>query len=251
MDPLSRPASSGAPYPPVYPPPPERYGPPQRPEQTPEPTALVPHEPGGESRAPVQAQVLERTVIPYSLPPEEPRKQNRVWQGIKWPLRKALLGIYMLGEAIRKHKREAMVIGALLLALIVTGAVVYQVTRPAPPRVAVEQPNPPPLPASVLHYLHARQHFDAAEMWAAYNSTARSSLNTTEPKLQTALNQQKAAGLAITRYVYTGGYRSPDGTSHYTVEVYASEQGQSGVFTWYFQVGSDGLIQQRLDLTPQ
>lgn len=197
-------------------------------------------------------EVMERPE-PYitALPPEEPRKRNPVWRAIKWPLRKLLLGIYLVGEATRKHKREAFIVLALLLALIVTGGVVYQVTRPAPPPVAIDQPALPALPASVIHYLHARQHFDAGEMWNAYNATARSSLQTTEPQLQTALNQEKAAGLTITRYVYTGGYRSPDGTSHYTIEVYASEQGQSGVFTWFFDVGTDGLITQRLDLTPQ
>ncbi len=254
VDRFTPPASSGAPHSPVYPPPPESY-PPQ-----PGPTALTPadaSDPAGE--APTKSlpqmalmEVMERPA-PYSsmLPPEEPRKRNPVWRAIKWPLRKLLLGIYLVGEATRKHKREAIVVGVLLLALIVTGGVVYQATRPAPPPVAIDQPTLPALPASVIHYLHARQHFDAAEMWAAYNATARNSLQTTEPQLQAALNQEKAAGLTITRYVYTSGYRSPGGTSHYTIEVYASEQGQSGVFTWFFDVGTDGLITQRLDLTPQ
>ena len=32
------------------------------------------------------------------LPPEEPRKRNPVWQAIKWPVRKLLLGIYYLNR---------------------------------------------------------------------------------------------------------------------------------------------------------
>lgn len=246
MDSQPRPPSGGVVNPPVSMPP-EGTPPPQ----TPDTTALVPAEPASEMQPMTVLEATARPVTDPYRPPDDRRPRNAVWQGIKWPLRKALLGAYLAVEVIRRHKREALVVGALLLALFVTGAVVYQVTRPAPPRVAVEKPALPSLPASVMHYLHARQRFDAAEMWAAYNATARSQLKTTEPQLQTALNQEKSAGLQITRYVYTGGYQSPDGTSHYTIEVYASEQGQSGVFTWYFEVGRDGLISQRLDLTPQ
>lgn len=225
----------GASQSPVYPPPPEGY--------TPQP-------------APAQARVtlveVSKPSVPLTtLPPQEPRKRNPVWQAIKWPLRKALLGIYLALEAARRHKREAFVVGGLLLALVITGGVVYAATRPAPPPVTVERSTLPALPASVIHYLHARQRFDAAELWNTYDTTARSQLQTTEAKLQTSLNQEKAAGLSIDRYIYSGGYQSPDGTSHYVIEVYASEQGQTGVFTWYFDVGANGLITQRLDLTPQ
>ena len=65
--------------------------------------------------------------------------------------------------------------------------------------MAIAKPALPALPASVIHYLHARQHFDAAEMWAAYNPTARANLKTTESALQTSLNQEKSAGLVITQ----------------------------------------------------
>lgn len=233
MEPQSHHVSPGAPQSPVYPPPPESYTPPAPTQQV----ALM--------------EAPQRSAPLTTLPPEEPRKRNPFWQGVKWPLRKLLLGIYLVIEATRRHRREAMVVGALLLALLITGGVVYQVTRPAPPPVTVERSTLPALPASVILYLHGRQHFNAAELWNAYDSTARSQLQTTETQLQTSLNQEKAAGLSIDRYVYTGGYQSPDGTSHYLVEVYASEQGQSGVFTWFFDVGTNGLITQRLDLTPQ
>lgn len=245
------PMSSEAPYSPVSPPPEHT------PEHTPEPGALVPTEPPPYAPSSSTTQpmtILEANARPATSPHrliEEPRRRNAVWQGIKWPLRKALLGAYDLTEAVRRHKRVTLVICALLLALIATGVGVYQLTRPAPPPVTIEQPTLPQLPASVIHYLHARQHFDAAEMLAAYNATARGQLKTTQAQLQTALNQEKSAGLQITRYVYTGGYQAPGGVAHYTIEVYASEQGQSGVFTWYFEVGPDGLIVQRLDLTPQ
>ncbi len=86
-------------------------------------------------------------------------------------------------------------------------------------------------------------------MWASLDPSARTQLKATETQLQASLNQEKAAGLTISRYVYSGGYHAPDGTAHYVVEVYASEQGQSGAFTWYFTVGTNGLITQRLDLT--
>ena len=233
MEPQAHPALPGAPQSPVYPPPPESYTPPP---------------------APAQVALMEpprRSAPLTTLPPEEPRKRNPFWQAVKWPLRKLLLGIYLVIEASRKHRREAAIVGALLLVLLVTGVVVYQVTRPAPPPVTVERSSLPALPASVILYLHGRQHFNAAELWSAYDTTARSKLQTTEAQLQTSLNQEKAAGLSIDRYVYSGGYQSPDGTSHYTIEVYASEQGQTGVFTWYFDVGTNGLITQRLDMTPQ
>lgn len=232
MEPQAPLASPGAPQSPVYPPPPESYAPPAQTQ-----VALM--------------EAPQRPAPLTTLPPEEPRKRNPFWKAIKWPLRKLLLGIYLLLEVMRKHKREATVVGVLLLALVITGGVVYQATRPAPPPVTVERSSMPALPASVILYLHGRQHFNAAELWSAYDSTARSQLQTTEAQLQTSLNQEKSAGLSIDRYVYSGGYQSPDGTSHYTIEVYASQQGQTGVFTWYFDVGTNGLITQRLDMTPQ
>ncbi len=186
---------------------------------------------------------------PNGAPPAGSRSRNRVWRGVKWPLRKLLLGAYLAGEAIHSRQREALAIGVLLLALLVTGGV-FAATRPAPAPANVEQTALPSLPASVRHYLHARQRFDAAEAWAAFDATGQSALKTTEPQLRAAFDQQKKAGFTITRYVYSGGYRTPDGASHYTIEVYATEQGHASVSTWYFAMGSDGLIMRELDLTP-
>lgn len=173
-----------------------------------------------------------------------------LWRGVKWPLRKLLLGAYLAGDAIRRRPLAALAVGALTLAALITSTAVIVATRPpVSPTVTIEQSAPPPLPASVLRYLHARQRFDAAEMWAAYDAPGRRNLKISESQLQATLDQQRKAGLTITRYVYSGGFKAPDGTTHASIEVYATERGHTSVTTWYFVVGADGLIQRQVDLT--
>jgi hypothetical protein len=93
-------------------------------------------------------------------------------------------------------------------------------------------------------YLRGRQRFDAANVWAAYDATGRSNLKVSQSQLQAMLDQQRKAGLTITRYVYSGGFRAPDGTMRVSIEVYTTEHDHASVATWYFVVGTDGLIQR-------
>ncbi len=170
------------------------------------------------------------------------RRPSPVWQAIKWPLRKALLGIYIGIQAARRRKAVALVVSALLIGLIATAVIVRQLTLPAASGVAIDQPGLPSIPASVMRYLHGQETYNAQEMWNSLDSSARAQSGSSESQLQATLNQERAQDVQITRYVYSGGYQSPDGTSHYTIEVYAMKSGQMGTFTWYFVVGSNGLI---------
>lgn len=195
------------------------------------------------------ADVAEPTQpLPSSAQPVAERASGLLWRGVKWPLRKLLLGAYLAGDGIRRRPLVALSVGALALAAILTGTAVVVATRPPAPPVVVEQSTPPPLPASVLRYLRARQRFDAAEMWAAYDASGHSDLKMSEAQLQTMLDQQRKAGLTITRYVYSGGFSAPDGTTRASIEVYTTEHGHASVATWYFVVGADGLIQRQVDL---
>lgn len=182
-------------------------------------------------------------------------RPNPLWQVVKWPVRKALLGASLAVDALHRRSRVALGIAVIVALALIVGGVIFAVTRSAPPRssappiVRVEQPALPPLPATVQRFLHARQRFDAAGMWPAYDTAGQRALGMTESQLQAALDQQKRAGETITRYVYTGGYKAPDGTAHYTIEAYMVQQGHTTVFTWYLDVGSDGMITRLTDLT--
>lgn len=197
-------------------------------------------------------------VSTHPAEPHTPREWPKVtfWQAVKWPARKLLLGVYVIAETMRTQPRKALAITAIILAVLVAGGVASQTQRPIirakpAPLVAVEQPGRPPLPISVQRYLQGQQRFNADEMWAAIAPATRTSMTLTKEQFSAMIAQQKADGLRIMRYVYSGGYRAPDGTAHYTIEAYASEKGKAHHFTWFFGVDADGLITQRVDLTPQ
>jgi hypothetical protein len=166
-----------------------------------------------------------------------------VWRAIKWPLRKTLLAIYLALQAARRHKLVAVVVSALLIGLIATALVVRQLTLPGPPALAIDQPGLPPISASVLHFLHGQETYNAQEIWDSLDPTTRAQSGATESDIQSSLNQARAQGAQITRLIYSGGYQASDGTSHYTIEVYSTQSGrQVKPFTMIFSVGSNGLI---------
>ncbi len=204
--------------------------------------------PGGGAYAPPPAALA--VVAPPGPPPEDDsdrydpdvRPSSPVWQAIKWPLRKALLGLYIAIQAVRRHKLVTLVVSALLIGLIVTALIVRQLTLSGTTALAIEKPSLPAIPASVVHYLHGQATYNAQEMWDSLDTAARTKSSSTESQIQTTLNQERSQGVHVTRYIYSGGYQAPDGSSYYTIEVYALKSGQLGSFTWYFTVGSNGLI---------
>lgn len=166
--------------------------------------------------------------------------QALVWEAVKWPLRKALLGVYLAAQAARRRPVIALVVLVALLALLGAGLVVHQMT--APPTVTIEQPSLPSLPASVTTYLHGQRTFNGHEVWASMDTAARRAGRGSETGLQYALDQERAQGLQITRYVYSGGYRPAGGQAHYTVEVDFTQGGKTGSHTWFFTIDATGLI---------
>jgi hypothetical protein len=188
----------------------------------------------------------EALQAPAEPPPDryapDPKPRSPVWEAIKWPLRKALLGIYLGIQAARRHKLITLGVVVLLVALIGAGGVVYELTALAPPKVTIERPDLPALPASVLHYLHGEETFNAKEVWDSLDPDARTASGATEGQLQAGLDQARAQGNQTTRIVYSGGYRAADGTSHYTIEIYGSVSGQPETGTLYIVVGTNGLI---------
>lgn len=172
----------------------------------------------------------------------DPKPRSQVWEGFKWPLRKALLGVYLGVQAARRHKRVALVVTVLLIGLIATGVVVRQLTLPGPPPLTIERPGLPALPNSVIHYLHGEITFNGQEVWDSLDPSARSQSGVTENQVQASLNQERAQGVQTTRMVYSGGYHASDGTSHYTIEIYGTLSGQAQIVTLYIVVGTSGLI---------
>ena len=69
-----------------------------------------------------------------------------MWQAIKWPLRKALLGLYIAIQAVRRHKLVTLVVSAMLIGLIVTTLIVRQLTLTGSTALAIEKPSLPAIP---------------------------------------------------------------------------------------------------------
>jgi hypothetical protein len=172
----------------------------------------------------------------------DPKPRSPVWEAIKWPLRKALLGIYLGVQLVRRHKLIALVTVALLIALIGAGVLVRQLTLPGPPPLTIERAGLPKLPNSVIHYLHGQVTFNGQEVWDSLDPTARTQTGSTERQIQASLDQERAQGVRTTRLVYSGGYQATDGTSHYTVEITGIFSGQPQTVTLYIVVGPSGLI---------
>lgn len=242
------------------------------PEQRPEPRGPLnaSAQPGSSDAPGASADLTPAPVADTSLPtlhmplhPERLRGRSAgaplrsvIWEAVKWPIRKTLLGVSLAADALRRRSPVARTVAVVILLPLFVGGAIFAATRIAglgapAPIVQVEQPALPSLPISVQRFLRARQRFDGAGVWATYDAAGRRALGATEPQLQSTFNQQKAAGEVITRYVYTGGYKVSGGTAHYTIEAYMTQHGHTTINTWYFEVGADGLITGLTDLTPQ
>lgn len=198
--------------------------------------------------------------------PEPPKRQTAFWRALKWPLRKFFKLLYFVGRAARRHRVAAVLTVLVLAALGGATFGLYQYTHPssrtgqAPTGSTAGQSNvpftiinqqPPVLPASVIHWLHGHQAFDAHEMWNSLSPQAQDNLklqNVSEQDLQSQLNQEKAAGLHYDEYIYTGGFSPPGNDANFTVQVIVTHDGQSTVRTWYFVVNPNGQIVVPLDI---
>lgn len=191
--------------------------------------------------------------------PEPPPKPSRFWRVVKWPLRKLFLVLYVIGSAIKRHRRIAL---AALAVLVLVGGGTYGLYRVTHPRaagqpggsIASTQPETPftvtsapvpPLPNAVIASLHAHKTFNAKEFWNSLDSQFQAYLTVNqldESAYQQIYDQEKAAGVVYDQFIYVGGYLAADGVGNYTVEpVYHIGQ-QEGIDIWYFTVDPNGQI---------
>lgn len=200
--------------------------------------------------------------------PREQRSPQAWWAtAIKWPLRHLLKGVYLGAVAVKKHRVTSLVIFLLLFGLLASTVIIYQATHPArsarTPSVVTTQPDTPftivtsqapPLPQSVINWLHGHKTYNAQELWSSLDARGQQSFTQQgldQSGLASLLAKQKAAGLQFQQFIYTGGYVLPDGSSNYTVEVVEHQGSASAVVTWFFQVDQSGQIAGAYDLSPQ
>lgn len=189
----------------------------------------------------------------FAYEPEPPRRQPRFWRIVKWPIRKALKGVYLIGSAARRHKIIALVVLLLIIALSAGGVEVYRIANPAP-SIPISDADRPALPDSVHHWLHGFVTFNAHEMWDSLSPQMQATLeqqNASETSLQGVLDQNRTSNTTV-QYHYTGGYQSSQGVSYYVVQVVLRSDNGSGELTWYFVVDdSTGKISLWQDISPQ
>lgn len=239
------PASVAAPqhnYPQPYPQP---Y-PPQRPQTAPP----VPYNP--------QAVAVAEPPSPphpdlYAPPP--PKPQSRFWKAVKWPIRQAIKGIYLLFSAAGRHKVVTAIILGTLLLFTTGGVVLYRALHPDTVDAHITtQANLPPLPAGVKQWIDGFRTYNGQEAWDAMSLAGQQQAiqqgNSAEA-LQSQLDQLKSQGVEFQEFVYTGGYVAPDGSGQYMVTAKGTQNGQSGVLTWFFLTDPTGKIEIAVNTTPQ
>jgi hypothetical protein len=194
--------------------------------------------------------------------PEPPPQPSRFWRMVKWPLRKLFLALYVIGSAIKRHRRAALVVLALLV--LVGGGTygLYRATHPQPASTARQtggasgstQPQTPftitsaptpPLPNAVIAALHAHKTYNAKEFWDGLSPDFQAYLQANqlgESAYQQIYDQEKAAGVVYDQFIYVGGYLAIDGVGNYTVEAVAHVGQQEGIDIWYFTVDPNGQI---------
>ena len=218
----------------------------------------VPDQPSSPADAPVEP-ATALAVLPappptpiYIYEPEPPRKQSRFRRAVKWPLRKGLKSVYMIGRAAHRHKLIALVVVALLIALGAGSYEAYRIANPEP-SIPISDASRPAIPDSVHHWLHGFVAFNAQEMWDSLSPQMQSTLeqaNNSETTLQGALDQNKSSHLTV-NYHYAGGYQTARGASYYIVQVSMRGDSGAGELTWYFVVDdATGKISLWQDISP-
>jgi hypothetical protein len=197
--------------------------------------------------------VLDASPPAYIYEAEQPRRTSRFWRVVKWPMRKLLKSLYLLGRTASRHKAIALVTLLLLVAIAAGGVIAYRTANPEP-SIPIANASRPAIPASVHHWLHGFISFNAREMWDSLSPQMKSTLeqaNSGETALQGVLNQDKAGHVTV-EYRYVGGYQTSQGNSYYVVQV--NLRGDQGVaaLTWYFVVDdTSGQISLWRDISPQ
>jgi hypothetical protein len=200
----------------------------------------------------------------------EKPKQAFIWKVVKWPIKTLLKVIYVTGSAAKRHRAVAIVL-LLIVALFAAGAYgLYQATHPATPATAgtgsgstsqsdatpftIISGSQPPLSPGVITFLHAYKTFDGHQLWSSLSPGLQQTIESngvSADQLNSDLQQEKQAGLAYTEFIYTGGFLSPDGTSHFTVEVVESLGNARAVRTWFFMTDTNDKVIDFQDLSPQ
>ncbi|HEX9056038.1 MAG TPA: hypothetical protein VF818_00765 [Ktedonobacterales bacterium] len=234
---------------------------------------LPPHSPSDADTPGVAATATPPVVDALSprpgYTPEPPRPPSRFWRAVKWPLRTLFKAIYLTSAAANRHRIITLTALGILLAFGGVTYGVYHFTHPTAatsssggaasqsavpggdtPLTIVSQ-TPPPLPPSVLHWLHGHKIFDAHEMWSGLSPSTQANLTqqgVSESALQAQLDNERAQGKTYEQYIYTGGFAPLGAYANYTVQVVVDQGGQRLLTTWYFVVDQNGLIVAPIDI---
>ncbi len=224
-------------YPQPYPQP---Y-PPQRPQQV--------------ALAEQSVAVAEPAPKPDLYAPPPPPPQSKFWRAVKWPIRQAIKGIYLLFSAAGRHKLASAIIVGILLLFTVGGVALYRALHPdAIDAHITTQANLPPLPASVKHFIDGYYTYNGQEVWDSYSEQKQlqdAQQGGSASAIQSGLSQAKDQGVSFKDFLYAGGYSGTDGIGHYMIEATLSNGTQSAVHNWYFITDPSGKILEFVNATPQ
>jgi hypothetical protein len=187
----------------------------------------------------------------YAPPPPPP--QSRFWRAVKWPIRQAIKGIYLLFSAAGRHKFvTAIILGALLL-FTGAGVVFYRALHPdAIDAHITTQANLPPLPRGVKQFIEGYHTYNGQEVWDSLSMTKQqqdAQQGGSAAIMASTLSQAKAQGISYEDFIYAGGYVGADGIGHYMIESEISTQDGKQVANLYFVTDPDGKILVWANLT--
>jgi hypothetical protein len=189
----------------------------------------------------------------YAPPP--PKPQSRFWKAVKWPIRQAIKGIYLLFSAAGRHKITTAIIVATLLLFTLGGVTIYRALHPDTIDTHITtQANLPPLPVGVKQWIEGYRTFNGQEAWSALSVGGQQiemQRGNSAEGLQNLLDQYKSQGVEFQEFLYTGGYVAPNGSGQYMVTAKGTQNGQQGVLTWFFLTDSTGKIDLEVNTTPQ
>jgi hypothetical protein len=224
------------PYPQPYPP------------QRPQPAPPAPYAPQAVAEAPPEPK-------PDLYAPPAPKPQSRFWKAVKWPIRQAIKGIYLLFSAAGRHKIATTLIVAVLLLFTLGGVTIYRALHPDTIDAHITtQANMPPLATGVKQWVEGFHTYNGQEAWNALSPQAQQQAmqqGDSAAGLQSSLDQAKSQGVEFPEFVYTGGFVNTDGTGQFMITAKVAQNGQQGVLTWFFQTDPTGKIDVVQNTTPQ